>query len=86
VDSPEQDTYRACMRKISNYTKDIPGHHGCRGVIGQSSSELETRAVDTCPAITIEVSAKYLAEWENQVVSNRLEEKGFFSVYVRSPQ
>lgn len=63
------------MRQISNYTKDIPGHHGCRGVIGQSSSELEMWGVDTCQAITIKVGAKYLAEWENQVVSSRLEEK-----------
>lgn len=63
------------MRQISNYTKDIPGHHGCRGVIGQSSSELEMWSADTCQAITIKVGAKYLAEWENQVVSSRLEEK-----------
>jgi hypothetical protein len=32
-----------------------------------------TQGVDTCQAITIEIGAKYLAEWENQVLSSRLE-------------
>lgn len=32
--------------------------------------------VDTCQAITIKVDANYLAEWENQGSSSRLEEEG----------
>lgn len=31
--------------------------------------------MDTCQAITIEIGAKYLAEWENQGLSSRLEEE-----------
>jgi hypothetical protein len=36
-----------------------------------------TQGVNTCQAITIEIGAKYLAEWENQVLSSRLGNKTF---------
>jgi hypothetical protein len=45
-----------------------------------------TQGVNTCQAITIEIGAKYLAEWENQVCRVDWKRKDLFPVYLRSLQ